>query len=99
MAALQLLPGHEFDPDAFAAFLAAQPDLGRLWCPRFIRLLEAMPTTATRKIAKPVLRQESWLVDDPVFTYDAGRCIRLDAEAARALRVDYARHDRSPAGY
>lgn len=99
MAALQLLPGHEFDPEAFAEFLGAQPDLGRLWRPRFIRLMESMPTTATRKIAKPVLRRESWLVNDPVFVYDGGRCVRLDADAARALHADYARHDRSPAGY
>lgn len=99
MAALQLLPGHEFDPDAFAAFLGSQPDLGQLWRPRFIRLLDAMPTTATRKIAKPLLRRESWLVDDPVFTYDGGGCVRLDAAATRTLRADYARHDRSPAGY
>ena len=99
MAALQMLPGHEFDAAAFAGFLRSQPDLGRLWRPRFIRLVEARPTTATRKIAKPVLRRESWLVDDPVFVYDGGRCVRMDDGAARALRDDYARHNRSPAGY
>ena len=99
MAALQMLLGHEFDAAAFAGFLRSQPDLGRLWRPRFIRLVEAMPTTVTRKIAKPVLRRKSWLVDDPVFVHDGGRCVRMDADAARALRDDYARHNRSPAGY
>ena len=38
MAALQLREGAAFDPDAFAAFLAAQPDLGTKWAPRYVRI-------------------------------------------------------------
>ena len=43
MAALQLRPGAVFDPDAFATFLAAQPDLGTKWAPRFVRVSERLP--------------------------------------------------------
>ena len=39
MAALELEPGVEFDPDAFTAFLAAQEDLGTKWAPRFVRVV------------------------------------------------------------
>ena len=59
MAALQLRPGAVFDPDAFAAFLAAQPDMGTKWTPRFVRVAEALPTTATSKVltrARAVVR-------------------------------------------
>ena len=43
MAALQLEPGADFDPAAFATFLAAQSDLGTKWAPRYIRLCDALP--------------------------------------------------------
>lgn len=99
MATFQMRPGHEFDPVGFAQFLAEQSDLAATWRPRFIRLIESMPTTATRKIAKPELRRQSWLVPDPVFTYDGGRLVPLDDAGARALREEYARHDRSPSGF
>lgn len=61
MATIQLVEGARFDPDGFGAFLAAQPDLGTKWAPRFVRITGSIPVTATRKIDKTVLRSESWL--------------------------------------
>lgn len=60
MAAIQLEPGVPFDPAAFSEFCRTQPDMGTKWAPRFVRIMEDMPVTATRKIAKPSLRRESW---------------------------------------
>jgi fatty-acyl-CoA synthase len=67
MAALQLLPDVGFDPDAFAGFLAAQPDLGTKWAPRFVRITSELPVTPTAKVLKRVLRRERWETSDPVW--------------------------------
>jgi len=67
MAGLQLRPGAAFHPDAFAAFLGAQPDLGTKWAPRFVRVADALPVTETSKVLKRVLRRERWECADPVW--------------------------------
>jgi fatty-acyl-CoA synthase len=67
MAAFQFRPGAVFDPDAFAAFLSAQPDMGTKWRPRFVRVSEALPTTATSKVLTRALRAERWRCADPVW--------------------------------
>ena len=65
MAAVQLRPGATFDGAAFGAFLIAQPDLGRKWVPRFVRVAHALPTTATSKILVRTLRTEGTDCDNP----------------------------------
>jgi fatty-acyl-CoA synthase len=72
MAALQLHPGAAFDPAGFAAFLAAQADLGTKWSPRFVRVCQALPVTATSKVLTRTLRAERWNCADPVW-WRAGR--------------------------
>jgi fatty-acyl-CoA synthase len=67
MAAFELKPGATFDPDAFTAFLGAQDDLGTKWAPRFVRVMEALPVTATNKTDKKPLRAERWDTVDPVW--------------------------------
>jgi fatty-acyl-CoA synthase len=67
MAAVEVRHGSRFDPEAFAAFLADQPDLGTKWSPRFVRVMPALPLTATGKITKQPLRRTSWQCEDPVF--------------------------------
>ena len=67
MAALQLAPGASFDPAAFDAFLATQPDLGTKWSPRYVRVTPALPTTETSKVLKRTLRRERWETDDRVW--------------------------------
>ncbi|MDX2543795.1 AMP-binding protein [Streptomyces sp. WI04-05B] len=56
-----------FDPSAFTAFLAAQPDLGTKMAPRFVRVVHRMPVTATNKIHRASLRQEGFRCPDPVW--------------------------------
>ena len=67
MAALELRPGSSFDPDEFAGFLGAQPDLGSKWAPRFVRLVDAMPLTGTNKVRKAPLRAEQWRTTDQMW--------------------------------
>ena len=67
MAAIELRASASFDPDAFAAFLGDQPDLGTKWAPRLVRIVAEMPLTANAKLFKPGLRRERWETDDPVW--------------------------------
>jgi len=60
MAALELLPGRVFDPDAFGAFLVEQRDLGTKWTPAFLRVTAALPVTASGKVTKESLRRDGW---------------------------------------
>lgn len=60
MAALELVPGTEFDPAAFDDFLDAQPDLGTKWSPRFVRVVDRMPLTGSNKLDKKPLRLQRW---------------------------------------
>ncbi|MGW1954172.1 AMP-binding protein [Streptomyces sp. NPDC001920] len=56
-----------FEPAAFEAFLSAQPDLGTKMAPRFVRVVERMPVTATNKIHRARLRREGVRCADPVW--------------------------------
>ncbi|MFJ6832066.1 AMP-binding protein [Streptomyces sp. NPDC091209] len=67
MATLALKEGARFDPSPFAAFLLAQPDLGTKMAPRFLRIVERMPVTATNKIHRVGLRREGFRCPDPVW--------------------------------
>ncbi|HXQ91144.1 MAG TPA: AMP-binding protein, partial [Acidimicrobiales bacterium] len=67
MAALQLHPGAPFDAQDFAAFLAAQSDLGTKWAPRFVRVCPELPITATSKVLVRTLRAQRWNCADPVW--------------------------------
>ena len=67
MVALQLREGTTFDPAAFRSFLADQGDLGTKWVPKFVRISAALPASHTNKIKKAQLREEAWLVDDPLW--------------------------------
>ncbi len=67
MAALELRPGPAFDPVGFADWLAAQPDLGTKWAPRFVRVSRSLPQTATGKVTKVDLRTEAWHTADPLW--------------------------------
>ena len=67
MAALELDAGATFDPDAFTEFLAAQPDLGTKWAPRFVRVVHAIPLTATGKLDRKPLRAERWEAADEIW--------------------------------
>ncbi len=67
MLALEVVPGRTFDPDTLAAWLTEQPDLGPKWVPRYVRVCESLPQTATGKVTKVGLRAEAWACDEPVW--------------------------------
>ncbi|NBE53809.1 AMP-binding protein [Streptomyces boluensis] len=56
-----------FDPDDFTRFLAAQGDLGPKMVPRFVRVLDRMPVTATNKVHRVGLRRTGFRCPDPVW--------------------------------
>ena len=87
MAALELRPGSHFEPEGFARFLSEQEDLGTKWVPRFVRVTEHLPATATNKVLKRVIRAERWHSADPVWwqAQRDGPYVRLSEDDAAAL--------------
>jgi len=67
MATVLLRPGATFDPRGFADFLAGEADLGTKWAPRYLRVTDDLPETATTKVLKRVLRNEGWRCSEPVW--------------------------------
>jgi fatty-acyl-CoA synthase len=96
MLALQLEPGVGFDPHAFDEFLDAQPDLGLKWNPRYVRVADQLPVTATTKILKRDLRAERWECADPVWWRpERGQPLRrLTPEDAASIRHAFVAHGR-----
>ncbi|MCX4700481.1 AMP-binding protein [Streptomyces sp. NBC_01373] len=95
----------DFDPRSFAEFLLAQPDLGTKMAPRFVRVLERMPVTATNKIHRARLRKEGVRCADPVWWRPPGeqayrRLTSADAEgplvSAGGLRSSVRRRGLEP---
>ena len=103
MAAIEPVDGVAFDPDAFAAFLAEQTDLGTKWAPRYLRV-GPLPVGATNKIDRRRLQRERWYTDDPLYwrpttgpTTTAGLDFAPFGPADReALEARFAEHGRSP---
>ncbi|MFE2287682.1 AMP-binding protein [Streptomyces sp. NPDC059443] len=100
MAAVALREGAVFSPQGFEAFLAAQPDLGTKMAPRYVRIVGAMPVTATNKVHRVSLRRAAFLPEplpggapgpDPVWWRPPGEAsYRLLAPAdLAALRASY----------
>jgi fatty-acyl-CoA synthase len=83
MAALLLANGRQFDPEGFAHFLAGEQDMGTKWAPRYVRISDRLPVTATTKVLKRVLRAEGWRCNDPVWWRPA-----KDAPYRRLLPAD-----------
>jgi fatty-acyl-CoA synthase len=96
MAALELRPGVRFDPENFAAFLAAQPDLSPKWVPTYVRVAAALRRSETNKVAKRDLQREGFLgVDGPDRlwwrTRGAGSYRPFGRDDLRALRETFRR--------
>jgi fatty-acyl-CoA synthase len=101
MAALELEAGsgaatRGFDSAAFLDFVSAQPDMGTKWTPRYVRIVDSIPVTATRKVNKHPLRTARWETDDPVWWRPPGaEAYRLMTDADRAeLRAAFAANGR-----
>lgn len=84
-----------FDADDFRLFLREQSDMGTKWTPSFVRLIDAFPLTATRKLDKAPLRRTGWLTSDPVYALTDDAYRPLDASATTQLAVDFRTHDRA----
>jgi fatty-acyl-CoA synthase len=98
MAALELRDGAEFDPDAFADFLAVQSDLGTKWAPRFVRITSEMPLTGTNKVLKGPLQRAGWDTSDDVWwraQRGADRYRLLDGDDRKQLAEELRAHGRS----
>ncbi|MEU5975079.1 AMP-binding protein [Streptomyces sp. NPDC047315] len=91
------LAAPDFDPGAFAAFLAAQPDLGTKMAPRFVRVGAELPVTATNKIHRAALRREGFRCADPVWWRPPGECAyrRLTGADVEALRARFEEQGRA----
>ena len=99
MAALEVEEPGEFDPEAFARFLAGQPDLGTKWPPRLVRLMAEVPVTGTGKVDKRPLRADRWHTADPVWWWPPEdrrpRYRRLEAADAADLDRELEAHGRT----
>jgi fatty-acyl-CoA synthase len=97
MVALQLAPGARFDGVAFDRFLAGQPDFSAKWHPRYVRVTDALPVTATTKIVKRQLRAERWECDDRVWLRpEQGTPLRvMTVEDRAAIRTAFEERGRT----
>jgi fatty-acyl-CoA synthase len=96
MCALELRPGAGFDAAGFGEFLAAQRDLGTKWAPRFVRIVESMPLTATNKVNKAPLRTEGWTTDEVWWRPSSDLNYKeLSKEERAAHRLEFDRYGRS----
>jgi fatty-acyl-CoA synthase len=96
LLAMELRAGRSFDPEAFAAFLTAQPDLGTKWAPRFVRVMGELPVISQGKIDKKPIRRDAWLCDDPVWWRPArstAYTLMTEADLA-AVRDEFRAHGR-----
>ncbi|WP_405925359.1 AMP-binding protein [Streptomyces sp. NBC_00035] len=91
MAALAPRSAVSFDPLDFGEFLLSQPDLGTKMAPRFIRIVERMPVTATNKVHRVGLRREGFRCADPVWWRPPGECAyrRLAEAEVEELVAEY----------
>jgi fatty-acyl-CoA synthase len=67
MAAIVLNSGVTLTPKQFGEFLAVQPDLSPKAWPRYVRINQALPQTATNKILKRALIEEGAVAGDGVL--------------------------------
>ncbi len=100
MAAVELRAGSPADDfcTGLGAFLSAQADLGTKWAPRFVRIVDALPLTATGKITKSVIKKQRWTCSDTVIWRSdrAGTDYRLLTPAdVTALEAEFEAHGRS----
>jgi fatty-acyl-CoA synthase len=77
-----VVPRESFDPSAFLAWVAAHPDGSRPWLPRFLRVSQELPRTATGKVVVRELATRRWEGDD-VWMRD-GEVVRPMTEQDRA---------------
>lgn len=73
MAAIVLQDGATLTPEALEDFLAGQPDLSPKAWPRFVRIADDLPSTATNKVLKRELAAQGAVAGDGVLWTRAAR--------------------------
>jgi fatty-acyl-CoA synthase len=96
MAALALREGVTFDPDGFARFLDAQPDLSPKWRPTWLRIVPELRRSESNKVLKRELQREKFLGvngPDPLWWQPRGATTyrRFTAADLETLRAHFAR--------
>lgn len=97
MCSIELDPGADLDAGGVGRFLAEQPDMGSKWWPRYLRIVDRIPSTASNKVNKAPLRQAAWYTEDPVYVR-VGRTSEyrvFDAEQRAELEAEFASHGRA----
>jgi crotonobetaine/carnitine-CoA ligase len=74
LVALSLAQGATLDPAELIAFL--QPRMAHFMVPRYLRILDDLPKTPTRKVEKYLIRQagiapDTWIVSGPASVFGA----------------------------
>jgi len=96
MATVELRQGARLDPDEFARFLEAQPDMGTKWRPRYLRICPELPLTGNGKVARAQIRIEAWYTADPVWVWDRRLgYVELTAERRDGIAAKFSEHSRS----
>jgi fatty-acyl-CoA synthase len=97
MVALELAPEMDFDPHAFEKFLSSQSDLGTKWAPRYVRVVEGIPLTASGKVNKKPLRAVRWHTDDPIWVREGndGPYRRMTERDIAALDAEFEANGRA----
>lgn len=91
LAVLQRLPGSACDPAEVLAAMAADPDCGAKWLPRYVRVVDELPMTASYKVARRDLRR-SWYSTPGTLERTASGLVPVDPVE---LRERYARPGRA----
>ncbi|HTW16368.1 MAG TPA: fatty-acid--CoA ligase FadD1 [Nocardioides sp.] len=87
MAALVLRDGARLTPEEFEAFLAAQPDLSPKARPRYVRVADDLPSTATNKVIKRELAAQGPTAGDGILWVREARGTSYSHESERPAAV------------
>ena len=88
------------DLDDLAGWIQRHPSLSPTWRPSYVRLMTALPMTASHKVLKRQLAHEKYrldrVADDPVFVRhpETGRLTPFDEAAEAGLRAAFRSADR-----
>jgi acyl-CoA synthetase (AMP-forming)/AMP-acid ligase II len=102
MASVIMRGEASFDPIEFAKWVDAQADVGPKWRPRYVRVANELPSTATNKVLKRALVHQKFRSDrtegDSVWCRNRGedvyRAFTSDDEKALQLRFAESGRDR-----
>ena len=77
--------------------MSSQSDLGTKWAPRYVRVVEGIPLTASGKVNKKPLRAVRWHTDDPIWVHEGndGPYRRMSERDVAALDAEFEANGRA----